>query len=337
MFALTLTGSTAPPAAAQSAVKPGARDAGLESAASNGKRALGWLFLAGAVFHILFGVLLQDMPRASDSPHFSEDHYFLLLFLAPLAGFWLDKALSGKSGPREQHGLHARGFSLFVLTGLALPVALVPVLGLVTGHGLFSGLSVPLLGIRQMFLITVLVITARLAGCSPYFPLLGSCAWGLMLLHLVGFQLGGLLAARPVAQQLAAFGLAFGCVLCLWRFVRIAAGLAQLWETPVPWREGGTPPQDEAPAKLAAFAEAFALSGRETQCWREPLGIFRWRHSVKTWASVKVQSAFTRPACSKRRGSRTAAVLCYSSGLGNLNNICPPSAPASHFFSRKTA
>lgn len=272
-FALTLIGSAAPPPEpAQSAGKPGAGAARLaESVTPAGKRTLGWLFLAGAFYHTLFGLLLLDMPRASDSPHFFEDHYFLLLFLAPVAGFLLDKALSGKNGlpgaleSPESRKPRERGLALFVLAGVALPVVLVPVLGFVTGHGLFSGLSVPLLGIRQVFLLTILVVTARLAVRSPYFPLLGSCAWGLMLLHLVGFWLGGLLAAQPVGQHLAAFALAFGCILCLWRFMRIAAALPHLREAPVLRTGDDTPPVPDDPAKLAAFAEAFALSGREVQ------------------------------------------------------------------------
>ena len=209
------------------------------------RKALLCLFAGGAFFSVLLGLALGDMPRGTGSPAFSGSLHFPLLFIAPLAGVVLD-------GMIRSPALLSRANYRALCLCLAAGIAAVPVIGVFTGFGFTEPLPFLLLAVRLALMTALFVVTARLAGGSPFFPLLGGLVWSLLFAQHGGIMLADALRARPGLKIAAASALALGCIVLLRRFVLAAKNLPTLWNGD----EGGPDGERSAEAELAAKREA---------------------------------------------------------------------------------
>lgn len=228
----------------------------------HGAKALPLLFGAGVFFYLLFGVALLGLPRASEYFHLSGIAPLLLTIVGPLAGIFLDRALNT---PDER--LRNRRMFQYFLIMLGGAILAIPLWAVVAGFEFQAGLPVLLLAIRQVMFLTILVLTARLAGGSAFFPLLACFTWGLMLFHLPGIQAGTFFLAHSPARLALTATLAAGAVLFLWRAAtalnrHLALTPPLLSVSPAVVPQHAT---DEVAAKLLAFSAAFALTKREHQ------------------------------------------------------------------------
>lgn len=216
------------------------------------------LFGAGILNSTLFGITLLNLPRAADSPHLTGYIHFFLTLAAPLAGALLDRTLS----TREQTARDSR-LQLYFTLLLGAYIAAVPVLSFATGFDNQGALPVLLLAGRQVMLLTILVLTAKTFRKNPFFPLVASFTWGLMLFHLPGIFAGNTLLAFPAIRGILMVVLAAGAIFCLRRTGRAWSALPARLQTP---ENPETPaPENENAGKLHMFAATFSLTKRETE------------------------------------------------------------------------
>ena len=266
----------------QDAAEPNAF--GLNAAESNtfidapSRAALLCLILGGAFFSVLIGLALGDMPRGTGSPSFSGSLHFPLLFIAPLIGVVLDGALRNSMSHSPTHPSPANCHILCLC--LAAGIAAVPIIVVFTGFGFTEPLPILLLAVRLALMTALFVLTARLAGGSPFFPLLGVLVWCLLFVQHGGIVLAQALAPWPGLRIAAAFALALASILLLRRFTLAAKKLPALWsgdkdspesawsakaqlaaEREAAEREAA---KQEADKRLA-FSAVFALSAREAE------------------------------------------------------------------------
>ena len=224
---------------------------------------LSFLFGAGVLFHLFFGVILQGLPRASEHFHIFGIAPLLMTTVGPLAGALLDRALS----PREEVLRNRRILRYFpLLLGGAILAVTLWALG--TGAEPQERFSIPLLAIRQTLVLSILILSARLAGRSAFLPLLACAAWGLMLFHLPGIQARDFFLAHPGTRLAVMAALAAGSILSLWFAARsltlyLAHTPPLFPASPAASLPGHAAGNDAATDKLLAFSAAFDLTQRE--------------------------------------------------------------------------
>ncbi|MDR1242912.1 MAG: helix-turn-helix transcriptional regulator [Deltaproteobacteria bacterium] len=218
------------------------------SSISPGTRsALLWMFTAGIGMFTLIGLEMgMRLPKAALAPGFVNLPHFIPLLFLPLAG----KTLDGENPGR--------------LMILLIPLCLIaPFLGLAQARGLLDPLSLfcLLIVIRQILLLAVFTVCARLMKTHALLPLLLSLAYCLHLMQFVGAMTRNLPAAFPSGVFTAALALAAGTAFCLWRFRRLLKEKLELWELPEKEDAASEPDME----KFHAFAVIHDLTGREQE------------------------------------------------------------------------
>lgn len=207
-----------------------------------GANVISTLLAAGALLHVLFGLVFQQpFPKIELRLDSQDNLHIVLLFSAPLAGLALD-----------------RGRARLLLVFLAC-VAVVGLVALLVRHEFLKDVLYGIFCVaRQVFFLVGLVLAGNLVHGDSRRLLLCCLLYALQTLALAGFALGR--AAVPGTLPIALV-LAVGALLCFWRVQR---GLFRMPETAAERQSsyvsvggGFSPPQ----AGISSEASPLLVSG----------------------------------------------------------------------------